>query len=60
MKFLFKAEYTPAHVDKGLYFFAPMTIFVTAIAVFAVIPFGSFLPEHLPGKLGRPRNRSTW
>ena len=54
VKFLFKAEYTPAHVDKGLYFFAPMTIFVTAIAVFAVIPFGSFLPnEHLPGKLGR-------
>ncbi len=45
VKFLFKAEYTPAHVDKGLYFFAPMTIFVTAIAVFAVIPFGSFLPN---------------
>ncbi len=44
VKFLFKAEYTPAHVDKGLYFFAPMTIFVTAIAVFAVIPFGSVLP----------------
>jgi NADH-quinone oxidoreductase subunit H len=45
VKFLFKAEYTPAHVDKGLYFFAPMTIFITAIAVFAVIPFGSFLPS---------------
>ena len=45
VKFLFKAEYTPAHVDKGLYFFAPMTIFVTAIAVFAVIPFGSVLPS---------------
>jgi NADH-quinone oxidoreductase subunit H len=44
VKFLFKAEYTPAHVDKGLYFFAPMTIFVTALAVFAVIPFGSVLP----------------
>jgi len=47
VKFLFKAEYTPAHVDKGLYFFAPMTIFVTAIAVFAVIPFGSLLPSGL-------------
>ena len=45
VKFLFKAEYTPAHVDKGLYFFAPMTIFITAIAVFAVIPFGSVLPH---------------
>src|SRR5271165_3605003 len=44
VKFLFKAEYTPAHVDKALYFFAPLTIFVTAIAVFAVIPVGSFLP----------------
>ncbi len=47
VKFLFKAEYTPAHVDKGLYFFAPMTIFITAIAVFAVIPFGSFLPSDI-------------
>ena len=44
VKFFFKAEYTPAHVDKGLYFLAPMTIFITAIAVFAVIPFGSLLP----------------
>ena len=44
VKFLFKAEYTPAQVDKGLYFFAPMTIFITALAVFAVIPFGSVLP----------------
>jgi NADH-quinone oxidoreductase subunit H len=53
VKFLFKAEYTPAHVDKGLYFFAPMTIFVTAIAVFAVIPFGSVLPSHiLPASWG--------
>ena len=45
VKFLFKAEYTPSHVDKALYFFAPMTIFVTAMAVFAVIPFGSVLPD---------------
>jgi len=47
VKFLFKAEYTPAHVDKALYFFGPMTIFVTAVAVFAVIPFGSLLPSGL-------------
>ena len=52
VKFLFKAEYTPAHVDKGLYFFAPMTIFVTALAVFAVIPFGSFLPNMFPPSWG--------
>ena len=47
VKFLFKAEFTPAHVDKALYFLAPVVIFVTAIAVFAVIPFGSVLPPDL-------------
>ena len=47
MKFLFKAEFTPGHVDKALYFVAPVVIFVTAIAVFAVIPFGSVLPAGL-------------
>jgi NADH-quinone oxidoreductase subunit H len=47
VKFIFKAEYTPDHVDKGLYFLAPMTIFIMALAVFAVIPFGSVLP-HIP------------
>jgi NADH-quinone oxidoreductase subunit H len=40
VKFLFKAEVTPGHVDKVLFFLAPMMIFVAAIAVFAVIPLG--------------------
>jgi NADH-quinone oxidoreductase subunit H len=44
VKFLFKAEFTPDHVDKALYFLAPITIFITAIVVFAVIPFGSVIP----------------
>ncbi len=44
MKFLLKAEDTPAQVDKVLYFLAPVVMFVTALAVFAVIPFGSVLP----------------
>ncbi|MGA2616517.1 MAG: complex I subunit 1 family protein [Thermoguttaceae bacterium] len=44
VKFLCKAEFTPAQVDKALYFVAPVTIFVTAVAVFAVVPFGSVLP----------------
>ena len=52
IKFFFKAEYTPAHVDKGLYFLAPLTIFITALAVFAVIPFGSVLPTSLPESWG--------
>jgi NADH-quinone oxidoreductase subunit H len=47
VKFIFKAEYTPDHVDKGLYFLAPAVIFISALAVFAVIPFGSFLPGDL-------------
>ncbi len=55
VKFIFKAEYTPAHVDKGLYFLAPAVIFVTALAVFAVIPFGSFLPPNIfPASWGLP------
>jgi NADH-quinone oxidoreductase subunit H len=53
LKFLFKAEFTAAHVDKWLYFLAPVVIFVTAIAVFAVIPFGSMLPPAaLPASWG--------
>jgi NADH-quinone oxidoreductase subunit H len=53
VKFLFKAEFTPAQVDKALYYFAPITTFITAIAVFAVVPFGSVLPVGwLPASLG--------
>ncbi len=47
VKFIFKAEYTPAGVDKGLYFLAPAVIFIAALAVFAVIPFGSLLPDNI-------------
>ncbi len=44
VKFIFKEEFTPSHVDKLLYFLAPMVIFAAALAAFAVIPFGSVLP----------------
>lgn len=47
VKFLFKEQVTPEHVDKFLYSFAPVAIFTAALAVFAVIPFGSVLPESL-------------
>jgi NADH-quinone oxidoreductase subunit H len=43
-KFIFKEEFTPGHVDKLLYFVAPTVMLVAAMAVFAVIPFGSVLP----------------
>ncbi len=49
LKFIFKEEYTPAHVDKALFLLAPITILSAAIATFAVIPFGSILPFELPG-----------
>ncbi len=44
VKFIFKAEFTPSHVDKKLFFVAPMAIFVAAVVAFAVIPFGSVIP----------------
>ena len=47
VKFIFKEEFTPGHVDKFLYVLAPMAMFTAALAVFAVIPFGSVLPDGL-------------
>ncbi len=44
LKFIFKEEYTPAHVDKALFILAPISILTAALAIFAVIPFGSVLP----------------
>src|ERR1700681_2576692 len=45
LKFIFKEEITPRHVDKFLYTLAPISILSAALAVFAAIPFGSVLPE---------------
>jgi NADH-quinone oxidoreductase subunit H len=47
MKFLTKEEYTPAHVNRRLYVLAPIVILSSALAAFAVIPFGSVLPVDL-------------
>jgi NADH-quinone oxidoreductase subunit H len=51
VKFIFKEENTPSHVDKALFTLAPLSILAAALATFAVIPFGSVLPEnlHIPG-----------
>ena len=54
LKFIFKEEYTPAHVDKALYILAPLSIMAAALAIFAVVPFGSVLPLDLPGMGGQP------
>jgi NADH-quinone oxidoreductase subunit H len=53
LKFIFKEEYTPAHVDKALYIIAPISILAAAVAIFAVIPVGGVLPPlDLPGVTG--------
>ncbi len=44
LKFIFKEEFTPKHVDRWLYTLAPLSILATALATFAVIPLGSSLP----------------
>jgi NADH-quinone oxidoreductase subunit H len=44
LKFIFKEDYTPGQVDKALYALAPVIIMSAALAIFAVIPFGSVLP----------------
>jgi NADH-quinone oxidoreductase subunit H len=51
LKFIFKEEVTPKHVDKFLYTLAPISILAAALAIFAVIPFGSVLPADsgIPG-----------
>ncbi len=49
LKFIFKEEYTPAHVDRALYILAPITILAASLAIFAVIPFGSVLPLNIRG-----------
>lgn len=53
LKFIFKEEATPRHVDKILFTLAPISILSAALAIFAVIPFGSVLPasfsELVPG-----------
>lgn len=58
LKFIFKEEYTPAHVDRGLFVLAPIAILTSALAVFAVIPFGSVIPgETIRGWLGQDSDR---
>jgi NADH-quinone oxidoreductase subunit H len=49
LKMIFKEEFTPAHVERRLFVLAPLIIMTAALAIFAVIPFGSVTP---PVQLG--------
>jgi NADH-quinone oxidoreductase subunit H len=50
LKMIFKEDYSPGHVDKALYAVAPVIIMSAALAIFAVIPFGSVVPLEIGGK----------
>ena len=50
LKFIMKEEYTPSHVDKQMFRLAPLVMLTAALAVFAVIPFGSVIPPLLDGE----------
>jgi NADH-quinone oxidoreductase subunit H len=52
LKFIFKEENTPKHVDKILFTLAPISILSAALAIFAVIPFGSVLPQSFSKVVG--------
>lgn len=41
LKFIFKEEFVPGHVDKILYTVAPIATLTAAILIYAVFPFGS-------------------
>src|SRR5437762_11343880 len=40
LKFIFKEDYRPAHVDKILFTVAPMIMILTVIVSIAVVPWG--------------------
>ena len=42
LKFLFKEEITPGHVNKLYYFLAPVIALVPALTTMVVIPFGQY------------------
>ena len=49
LKFIFKEEFIPRHVDKVLYILAPIVVLTAALSVYAVIPFGYVIPaDFLP------------
>jgi len=51
LKFLFKEEMVPSHVDKFLYFLAPALILFPALITFAIVPFGDQLTTYIAGQL---------
>ena len=44
LKFLFKEDIIPNHVDRVIYVMAPAVVLIPALITFAVIPFGILSP----------------
>lgn len=44
LKVLFNEEFPPAHVGRKIFVLADVIILTSALAVFAVLPFGSVVP----------------
>lgn len=51
LKFLFKEDVVPGHVDRMLYFLAPLLILVPALLTFAIVPFGDQLSTYIGDQL---------
>ncbi len=45
LKFLFKEEIVPGHVNKPYYYLAPLVAFVPAMTTMTVLPFGAYMNE---------------
>ena len=43
LKFLFKEEIVPGHVNKFYYYLAPIVALVPALTTMTVLPFGEFV-----------------
>ncbi len=54
LKFIFKEDLIPGHVDKPIYLLAPLVILVPALMTWAVVPFGTTDPTQVPTLFGQP------
>ena len=46
LKFLFKEEIVPGHVNKVYYYMAPLVALVPALTTMTVLPFGEFVDSN--------------
>jgi NADH-quinone oxidoreductase subunit H len=57
LKFVFKEDIIPLHVDKALYVLAPIAMLIPALTLFAVIPYGdkvALFGREIPLQIANP------